>query len=1129
MLQRSRPTVARLFLSMAILCSVPQLRAQAVAVAQIGGVVSDPAGMVIAGAQVSMTDTEKGQVHTAVSDSTGSYTLPNLPVGPYRLEVKAQGFKNYVQSGLVLQVGNNIQVNVAMQIGSLSEKVEVTATTSQVETKENSISVVIDAQRINELPLNGRQATQLIMSLGASAYGDAGDTGSKTFYSSTRISVAGGQSNGTAYLLDGGDNTDAMSNVNLPFPFPDALQEFSVETSAVSSRFGIHPGATVNVVTKSGSNGFHGDVFEYLRNYHMNARNFFATSRDSLKRNQFGGTAGGKIIRDKLFFFGGYQGTINRSNPPQMTTFIPTQAMLKGDFSAIAGPVCTSTASGRQLTNPLANNAPFPGNQIPVSMLNPIAVKIASSYLPISAADQCGKITYGIPITGDEQQFIGRIDFVHTEKHSIYGRYFADAYKNPATYDGKDLLTTTQAGNLELAQSATIGDNYTFGPRTLNSFHATFNRRRDDRGPTDIPINPTLLGINMYSAVPNFLLFSVTGGFSTFCGTCAPGHFNVNSYQVADDVDVIRGRHQMAFGFNLVRVQNNTISGFQENGNFTFNGSRTGLGLADFMLGVPNDFSQTNATPDDLRQWIMSFYAQDTIKVSPRFTLNAGIRWEPTFADPDKYGRGTSFSLPAFFAGQRSVVYPNAPAGLFFKGDAGIPDAMWNGHVANFAPRLGVVWNPHGDGRDTLRVGGGILYDVTETWFNERETTNAPIGTNIDTPNPVGGLSDPWLGYPGGNPFPNKTAFFPTSGIYVNMPIDPKPTYVANWNVTYQRQLPANWLVSISYLGNKTTHLWSDRGEVNPAIYIPGNCVAGQYGLTAPGPCSTTSNTPFRRRLYLANPTLGAAYASINTMDDGAVAHYNGLLVSMQHRFAHNYTANVNYTDSNCISDSDFGAALAASNNSQPFNRHADWGLCAFDTRHNFNASLVATSAINHPNAWVRRLLNDWQIAPLVHISSGQPINLVTGKDNSLTSINQSNNDRPNQVLANVFATNPICNNGATPCVQWFNPAAFQPNALGTFGSLGRNAVRGPHNVTADFALSRIFKINERYSVQARAEAFNVFNHANFVGAISPAGGTTYAIFSNGVNPNNLSSSSFGRIPSAFDPRIIQFALKFYF
>jgi hypothetical protein len=1116
--------------SLFLLCLPSTICAQAVAVAQVSGSVLDPTGKAIVGAQVTMTDTEKGQLRTAVSDSAGSYTLPSLPVGPYRLEVQAPGFKDYVQSGLVLQVGNNIQINVAMQVGSVSERIEINAAANQVETRENSISVVIDAHRISELPLNGRQATQLIMSLGASAYGDSGDTGSKTFFSSTRISVAGGQSNGTAYLLDGGDNTDAMSNVNLPFPFPDALQEFSVETSAVSSRLGIHPGATVNVVTKSGSNAFHGNLFEYLRNYHMNARNFFALSRDSLKRNQYGGTAGGKIIRDRLFFFGGYQGTRNRSDPPSTTTFIPTSAMLNGDFSALAGPTCTSTANGKQLTNPLAANAPFAGNQIPITMLNPVAVKVASSYLPISAADQCGKVTYGIPVTGDEEQVIGRIDFVHNPKHTIFGRYFIDAFKNPATYDGKNVLTTTQAGSLEMAQSATIGDNYTFGSGTLNSFHATFNRRRDDRGPTDIPINPTLLGVNMYSAVPNFLLLSVTGGFSTFCGTCAPGHFNVNSFQVADDVDVIRGRHQMAFGVNVVRVQNNTISGFQENGNFTFNGSRTGIGLADFMVGLPNDFSQTNATPDDLRQWIMSFYAQDTFKISSRFTLNAGIRWEPTFSDPDKYGRGTSFSLPGFLAGQRSSVYPNAPAGLFFKGDPGIPDAMWNGHMANFAPRLGVVWNPHGDGRDTLRIGGGILYDVTETWFNERETTNAPIGTNIDTPNPVGGLSNPWQGYPGGNPFPqNGKAFFPTAGIYVNMPIDPKPTYVANWNITYQRQLPGGWMASASYLGNKTTHLWSDRGEVNPATYIPGNCTAGQYGLTAPGPCSTTSNTSFRRRFYLANPTLGAAYASVNTMDDGAVAHYNGLLLSLQHRLAHNFSFNVNYTNSNCISDSDFGAALAASNNSQPFNRHADWGPCVFDTRHNFNMSLVANSAMNGANPWVNRLLSNWQVAPLLHASSGQPINLITGKDNSLTSINQSNNDRPNQVLADVSATNPICNNGATPCVQWFNPGAFQPNALGAFGNLGRNAVRGPHTVNVDFALSRIFKVNDRYSVQARAEVFNVLNRPNFVGAISPAGGTAYPIFSNGVNPNNLSSSSFGRIPSAFDPRIVQFALKMFF
>jgi hypothetical protein len=511
--------------SLSLFCLPSTICAQAVAVAQVSGSVLDPTGKAIVGAQVTMRDTEKGQVRTVVSDSAGSYTLPSLPVGPYRLEAKAPGFKDYVQSGLVLQVGNNIQINVAMQVGSVSERVEINAAANQVETRENSISVVIDAQRISELPLNGRQATQLIMSLGASAYGDGGDTGSKTFFSSTRISVAGGQSNGTAYLLDGGDNTDAMSNVNLPFPFPDALQEFSVETSAVSSRLGIHPGATVNVVTKSGSNAFHGDVFEYLRNYHMNARNFFALRRDSLKRNQFGGTAGGKIIRDRLFFFGGYQGTRNRSDPPSTTTFIPTSAMLNGDFSALAGPTCTSTVNGKQLTNPLAGNAPFAGNQIPKTMLNPVAVKVASSYLPISGADQCGQVTYGIPVTGDEEQVIGRIDFVHNQKHTILGRYFIDAFKNPATYDGKNVLTTTQAGNLEMAQSATIGDNYTFGPGTLNSFHATFNRRRDDRGPTDIPINPTLLGVNMYSAVPNFLLLSVNRWIQHFLRNLRPGTF----------------------------------------------------------------------------------------------------------------------------------------------------------------------------------------------------------------------------------------------------------------------------------------------------------------------------------------------------------------------------------------------------------------------------------------------------------------------------------------------------------------------------------------------------------------------------------------------------------------------------
>jgi hypothetical protein len=1117
--------MAAVFLIVSTLIIAPRANAQATAVAAVSGTVTDATAAVVAQADVIMTQVDTGQHHATQTDSEGRYVLPSLPVGPYRMEVRRTGFRDYVQTGIVLVVNNNVTINVPLQVGAMADKIEVNADTSMVETVETSVASVIDTQRINDLPLNGRQPTQLILTLGAAQYADSGDTGSKTPWSSTRISVAGGQGNGTAYLLDGGDNTDAMSNVNMPIPFPDALQEFSVETSAVSSRFGTHPGATVNVVTKSGANAFHGDLFEYIRNGDLNARNFFQLTRDTLKRNQFGGVLGGRIIKDKLFFFGGYQGTRNRSNPPSSTTHIPTASMVTGDFSGIASAGCNN-GKGISLKDPrdASGNTVFPGNQVPTSLLNPVALTIANKYLPVSSvSDACGTVTYAIPITGDEDQYIGRIDFVQNSRHTIYGRYFLLNFQNPPTYDGSNLLTTTQAGNLERTQSATIGDTFSITPTTLNSFHASFNRVRDNRGPTNIPINPTLLGVNMYSAVPNFLLLSITGGFSTFCGTCAPGHFNVNSFQVADDVDLIRGPNQIALGFNLIRVQTNTVSGFDENGSITFNGNVTGVGLADFMLGKPSDFTQTNATPDDLRTWLMSFYVQDSYKMSQHVTWNFGLRWEPTFSDPDKYGRGTSFSLPAFLAGQVSTVYPNAPAGLFFKGDKGIPAAMWNGKKANFAPRVGWVWNPHGDGRDTFRVGAGILYDSAETWFNERETTNAPYGTALDTPFPVGGFSNPWQGYPGGNPFPtNGRAYFPSAGgVYVNMPVNPKPTSVIQWNATYQRQLARDWVASVSYLGNKTNHLWIAQ-EVNPAIFLGlGPCtIAG----VAYNPCSSTSsaNTLARRRLSLANPALGPAYASIDTMDDGATAHYDGMLASISHRFASNFTLNANYTYAMCISDYDFGAALAGSTNSQLFNRHADWGPCASDTRHIFNATLVATSSWKFSNRLVSALVNNWQLSPLIHATSGQPLNITVGKDNSLTGLN---NDRPVQVLPDAYA------NSSTPCpakpfcAPWVNPSSFVPNALGTYGDVARNGLRGPGILNLDVSLSRIFKIREHFDLQARADFFNSLNHTNFVGAISPAGTVTgYSTLS-----NNESSSTFGQVQSAFDPRIIQFSLKLNF
>jgi len=1098
--------------------------AQVTAVAQVSGVVTDPSGAAIPNAVVTMTEVDKHTPHATTSDTSGGYTLPNLPVGPYTLEVKVQGFKDYIQRGIELVANNNIQVNIAMQVGATTERVEVSATANMVETKENSVATLVDSERINELPLNGRQVTQLIIGAGAAVYADSGDTGSKTFWNATRISVAGGQGNGIAYLLDGADATDAMSNVNLPFPFPDALQEFAVETSAVSSQFGTHPGATVNVVTKSGSNEFHGNLFEYIRNGDLDARNFFSlTGHDTLKRNTYGGTAGGHIIKDKLFFFGGFQGVENRQNPPSSITHVPTSAMLNGDFSTISSPTCTGKSAQLNLTNPTTGQ-PFPGDQIPVTMFSPVTFKMASTYTPTASANQCGQVTYGIPQTGDEQQFIERTDWVLSPKHTIYGRYFWDHWTNPPVLIGQDLLTTTSPGNFELAQEATIGDSYTFTPTLINTFHVSFNRRRDNRGPTAFPINWTDLGANMYSAVPNFLLISgMTGGFTTYCGTCAPGHFNVNDLQVADDVSLIKGKNQFGFGFNIIRVQNNTISGFDENGAPTWNGSYTGLGMADFLLGEMSDFQQTNSTPDDLRSWVMSFYGQDSIKLSPRFTVNLGLRWEPTFSDPDKYKRGDSFIESAYLADQVSTLHPTAPPGLFFPGDPGIPAANWAGQKANFGPRVGLVWNPSGEGKDTLRVGGAMLYDSTETWFNERETTNPPYGNDID----VGGAQNidaPWANFSGGNPFPQHgNLFFPNSGTYIDMPLHPKSTYVINWNATYQRQLMRNWMASVSYIGDVTRHLWISL-ERDPEEYIPGNCTAGQYGLTAAGACSqlTSANEQARRILTIAEPTYGDYYASIDEMDDGAVARYQGLLASTQYRAGH-YTALINFSDSYCLSDYDFGAALAGSNNSQIFNRHADWGPCISDTRYNFNATFVATSTWNNGNAMLHALLSNWELAPVFQARSGQPLNVTTGVDDSRTGLG---NDRPVQVLSNYSATNPICSSSAI-CVQWINPAAFVANSVGTYGDVGRNALRGPGYFGFDLQLSRVFAIKERYKLQIRAEAFNILNHTDFVGGFAPSGQPAGASY--GTTSTALNSSTFGQITGAYDPRILEFAMKFAF
>ena len=585
--------------------------------------------------------------------------------------------------------------------------------------------------------------------------------------------------------------------------------------------------------------------------------------------------------------------------------------------------------------------------------------------------------------------------------------------------------------------------------------------------------------------------------WSIGCGMCAAGHFNTNSYHLADDVDLIRGRHQISFGADYLRDQFNFINGWIENGSWSFNGQFTSDQLADYMLGLPNDFTQSNLLQMATRAPVFALYAQDVFRVSPRLTINAGLRWEPSFAAYDYFGSGTSFSRSNFDSGARSSVFTNAPPGLLFYGDQGIPKAYFNNQLAQFSPRVGIVWDPTGSGKQTIRVSGAILRDTAELFYAERLTTNAPYGSQIDIPSPAGGFTNPYLNYPGGNPFPMatpppKTFTFAPYSVFVNMPLETQPTYTMQWNVSYQRQWTANWMTSFSYLGNKTTHVWLGE-DINPATYFPGTC-AGK-------PCSSTGNTNQRRLLYQQNPSTGSGYASIVQSDQGGNSHYNGLLFSVQHRMANNFTLLFNYTWSHCISDGDFGGELAGNYYMDPYNRASNRGDCNFDVRHLANTSLIATSPIQGTGL-MQRILAGWQFAPIISIASGMAINITTGKDNSLTGIGL---DRPNATQTDLYSSDP------NPRV-WLNPASFIANAIGTFGNLGRDAVHGPGRVNFDFSLSRSFALREHVGLEARFEAFNAINHVNY------------------NNPNtNLSASTFGKILGAADPRILQFSMKLHF
>lgn len=1087
--------VAALSVFIVLLTGVSSGYGQAVSTVQISGTVQDTTRAVIPGARVTATQTEKAFSRTVVTGPDGSYAITQLPVGPYTLRVEKSGFKAFVRNGIVLQVGDKPRLNVTLELGNTRQSVQVSAGAEMVQTRQTAVSSVIDQRRMVQLPLNGRHATQLIILAGAATPSrNGGATTSKNYPSSVALSVAGATGNSTNYLMDGADNEDAFSNVNQPFPFPDALQEFSVETSVTSAAYGVRPGATVNVITKSGTNQFHGDVFDFLRNGALNARNFFASKQDTLKRNQFGGTIGGPIRKDKLFFFAGYQGTRNRQAPPSTLAFVPTAAMLNGDFTAVESAACQS-GGARTLTDPNTGQPFSPANQIDPTRFSPAAVALATQYLP-KTSDPCGAIRFGIPTTGDEDQEIGRVDWNVSSKQSLFGRYFVTDFRNPAVFDGKNLLPTTRPGILDRAQNFVLGDTYSLSPNLVNSLHLRFSRTRIDRGPSPNLINPADVGVKINPLVPNFIDLSLTGDFAVGCGICAPGFFNDNSYQVADDVDYILGKHQLAFGGEYFKNQLNWLANTLSNGQFTFNGQFTGDPLADFLLGRISSVGRGSPLgPIYMRENIISLYGQDTWRLKPNITLNLGMRWEPLLPEYAKYNQGVVFNRAAYLAGTHTQVFDNAPPGFFYFGDQGIPRSFAHRDWNNFAPRFGIAWHPKSNSDTLVRGAFGIFYQQPQMFYIERFSQVPPFGNLVTLQDPTGGFDNP-LQQLGGDPFPlpsppPKDAFFIPFGSYISMPADlrmPTP-YMAQWNLVVQRQIGSNWLVSASYIGNKTTHIWN-QNQGNPAVFL---------GAAN----STIANTNQRRELYLANPApdAGGLVGTLALADPGGNANYNGLILSVNHRFTRSFSIMANYTYSHCLDQADNSGDLAFPQYQNPKNRNADYGNCTFDHRHIFNTSFLYRTPSDWGNPTVDTIMKNWEMSVIASSYSGDYLNPVSGRDNSRTGVGH---DRPNVTGPSRLSNRTIS--------EFFNTSVFSQNALGTFGDAGRNSILGPAFINFDLGVSRRIKLTESKNLEIRSEFFNVFNHTNF------------------EDPSTrLTSNTFGELTGAFDPRILQFALKLHF
>jgi len=1037
------------------------------ATGRITGTVVDAGDALVAGASVQCRNTESGLLSATVTNQEGIFRFPDLPIGTYEITVTQPGFQTLVRGSIDLLTAHTVDLRLQLQVGAVTQSVNVTTEIAPLQSASSEVQTTIDSRSMRELPLNGRNPLELVVLTPGADFTDTDTVVGQQ--DNTGITVNGLRATYNNYQLDGAGFNNPHFGSAPTLPNPDTLQEFTVQSSNFSARES-RAGAVVQLSTRSGSNQYHGSVFEFLRNDKLNARNFFSLRRSTFKRNQFGATMGGPVIKDKLLFFGSYQGTITRGGPNPKQLTVPDQALRTGDFSAL---------SGRIIVDPLTATR-FPGDRIPSNRFDPISLKLLD-LTPLPNREGYSAVVERDD-GQDDHQIMGKLDYEVASRNHLSGRYFFD--RNHIRRDFGS-VPGIYCENHYRNEILTIRDTHTFGPSLTAIASLSYSRTHR----LEVPVTPIFMQdltdkvpLGTTRAKPEIRL-TVSGYFSVSTG--GPLTFDPRMWEGRGQFAWSHGGHLVQFGVDMHRSLEIAADDTQRSGFWTFGAIRTrsdsirgsvGDAFASFLLGLPSSFVQGGSYPVEIVETKYQPWIQDDWKVRRNLTLNLGLRWEPWLAARDRVAQMTGF-----VRGLQSVVAPDAPTGLVFSGDPNIPDEIFSRDWNNLAPRVGFAWDIKG--RTVIRGGYGIYFQSPV--LNVQRLTQATfrkLSVTINTPPTT---ADPYAAV-GGSPFP----FVPPSRDAVKTykftkpltaeALDPsaRTSYTQTWNLTVERQLPGRISGSLSYVANHSVKILSGL-QGNPAIYRPG---------------ATASDVDARR--------IFPGMAALDLYSAWGSGYHHSMQLNAVRRTRRGASIMANWVFSKTI---DYGSAwnFAGGAPRDPFDLRSGKGPANYDAAHRVNVVLL----YDLPNIAHSRLaggfLNGWQLNTIFTAATGLPFTVTAGSDRSLIGANKDNAD---------VVGDPARPTGVDEVVKWFNTTAFAVPPLGTFGTSGRNNMRGPGRQVVNLSLFKNLTVIERVRLQLRAEGFNVFNRANF------------------ANPSSaVNSVNCGRILTARDPRVIQFGAKLLF